>query len=416
MVIDKKALRERVSRKVEKNRDDLVRILQELIRTPSINPPGDYNKISHLMTEYYKTEGLNPVAACASKEEVKKLGLTYPRPNVIALYKGEEHSPVFCLDAHMDVAGVGDESLWEYPPFGGEIHDGKIFGRGSEDTKAHLAAQLIAFRAIKEANIELKGDLLLTSTVDDVIGQWPGMGYLMEKGFKENGFKNPDYHIAGEPTGIEKVACMAKGRIWYEIIFKGKPAHGGNPKNGINAIEKAISFANAMKKFEIKTDPLMGSDTVNLGILQGGQAINVVPDSCKITFDIRPTTKKEVVKDFVSATIQELKDKDPDFNIESIRILNDRQTGGIGPEHEFVKLIQRVTKEITGKSVATIGNIAGYSSIGNAYWTWVNGVAGVMYGGGGDFHGAHGVDEFISINELVEVTKVFAGLIVELCA
>ncbi len=208
---------------------------------------------------------------------------------------------------------------------------------------------------------------------------------------------------------------MAKGRIWYEIIFKGKSAHGGNPKDGINAIEKAISLANAMKKFEIKTDPLMGSDTVNLGILQGGQAINVVPDSCKITFDIRPTTKKEVVKDFVSATIQELKDKDSDFKIESIRILNDRQTGGIGPGHEFVKLIQRVTKEITGKSVATIGNIAGYSSIGNAYWTWVNGVAGVMYGGGGDFHGAHGVDEFISINALVEVTKVFAGLIVELC-
>ena len=87
--------------------------------------------------------------ACASEEEVEKLGLTYPRPNVIALYKGKEHSPVFCLDAHMDVVGVGDESLWKYPPFGGEIHDGKIFGRGSEDTKAHLAAQLIALGLLK---------------------------------------------------------------------------------------------------------------------------------------------------------------------------------------------------------------------------------------------------------------------------
>jgi len=411
MVMDKRALREKVCQKVEDNRDELIRIVQELVRTPSVNPPGDYDKISHLMAKYYRAEGLDPVVACAPKEEIEKLGLSSPRPNVIALYEGREHSPVFCLDAHMDVVGAGDESLWKYPPFGGEIHDGKIFGRGAADTKCHLAAQLIALRAIKKVNIELKGDLLLTSTVDDEIGQWPGMGYLIEKGFEENGFKKPDYHIAGEPTGIERVWCVARGRLWYEIILKGKSAHGGNPKEGVNAIEKAISLANAMKKFEIKTDPLIGSDTVNLGILQGGQAINVVPSRCKITFDIRPTTKTEAVKHFVNTTIQELKDEDPDFEIESIRILNDRRTGGIGPDHKFVKMVQGVAKEITGKTIVPTGGL----SLGNAYWTWVNGVASVMYGGG-DLLRAHKVDEFVSIDELVEVTKVFAGLIIELCA
>ena len=126
MVADKKALREKVSRKVEDNRDDLIRITQELIRIPSVNPPGNYDDISHLMAEYYKAEGLNPVVACAPKEDVEKLGLYYPRPNVLALHEGREHSPVFCLDAHMDVVGTGDESSWKYPPFGGEIHDDKI--------------------------------------------------------------------------------------------------------------------------------------------------------------------------------------------------------------------------------------------------------------------------------------------------
>jgi len=415
MLIEKKGLLEDISYKVGKYRENLIKILQELVRTPSVNPPGQYNKISKLMEKNYKAEGLRPVVICAPKREIEKIGLTYPRPNVVALFEGKKHSPVFCLDAHMDVVGIGDESLWKYPPFGGDIHDGKIYGRGTEDTKAHLAAQLIAFRVIKELGIELKGDLILTSTVDDEIGQWPGMGYLMEKGFEENGFKKPDYHIVGEPTGIENVACIARGRIWYEIILKGKSAHGGNPKNGINAIEKAIELANSMKKYDIKIDPLMHSDTINIGMLQGGQAINVVPDRCKITFDIRPTTKKEVVKDFVNDTIQKLKIEDPDFKIESIKILNNRQTGGIGPEHEFVKLIQRVTKKVTGKSVFATGSMGGYSSLGNAYWTWINGAAGVMYGGG-DFRRAHGVDEFISIDELVEVTKVFAGLIIELCA
>jgi len=412
---DKKVLREKVIKEVEKNKEDLVRILQELVKVPSVNPPGVYDEISHLMAEYYKREGLSPVIASAPKDEVEKLGLAYPRPNVIALYEGSEHSPVFCLDAHMDVVGVGDESLWTYPPFGGEIHDGRIFGRGAEDTKAHLAAQLIAIRAIKAADVPLRGDVLLTATVDDEIGQWPGMGYLIERGFEEKGFRRPNYHIVGEPTGIESVACMARGRIWYEIVLKGKSAHGGNPKEGVNAIEKAIVLANAIKQFKIREDPLMGEDTINIGILQGGRAINVVPDRCKITFDIRPTTKKEVVKDFVSATIQRLEKEDPDFKIESIKILNDRQTGGIGPEHEFVKLIRRVTKEITGKDVTPTGDVGGYSSLGNAYWTWINGVPSVMYGGG-DFSRAHGVDEYISIDELVEVTKVFAGLIVELCA
>ncbi len=415
MEIDKKELRARVSRKIDASRDDLIRITQELVRISSVNPPGDYERMADKMVALYRAEGLDPIVACAPEEEIKALELTYPRPNVIALFEGTRHSPVFCLDAHMDVVGVGDESQWKYPPFGGEIHDGRIYGRGSEDTKGHLAAQLIALRAIKAAGIELKGDLILAATVDDEIGQWPGMGYLIEKGFQEHGFKKPDYHIVGEPTGLETLGCLARGRLWYEIIFKGVSAHGGNPKEGVNAIEKAIALANAVMAYEIHSDPLMGSDTINIGILQGGEAINIVPDRCKITFDIRPSTKKEVVKEFMHKTIQALKDRDPDFVIESIRLLNDRQTGGIGPDHEFVKTVQKVVTEITGKKVTPSGSMAGYSSLGNAYWSANNGIAGLMYGGG-DFLRAHSIDEYIAIDELVETTQVFAGLIIELCA
>ncbi|MGD8228353.1 MAG: ArgE/DapE family deacylase [Desulfobacteraceae bacterium] len=415
MGIDKVVLRREVSRRVENNREDLIGITQNLIRVPSVNPPGDYESISSMMFDYYKAEGLDPVIACAPKEEVEALGLTYPRPNVIALFEGKKHAPVFCLDAHMDVVGAGDEAMWAYPPFGAEIHDGKIYGRGAEDTKCHLAAQLIALRAIREANVELKGDLILSATVDDEIGAWPGMGYLIEKGFQEKGFRKPDFHIAGEPTSLELAGCLARGRLWYEIILKGIPAHGGNPNEGVNAIEKAIALANAVKAYPIKTDPLMGGDTINIGIIQGGEAINVVPSRCKITFDIRPSTKTEVVKDFMDKTIQALKKEDPDFVIEGMRLLNDRQTGGIGAKHQFVRVIQKVVEEMTGKSVTPAGNMAGYSSLGNAYWTSNSGVAGLMYGGG-NFQRAHRVDEFIAIDELLETTKVFAGLIVELCA
>ena len=415
MTASKKEMRAELGRLIEHYRDDLAQITQELVRIPSVNPPGDYERMAATMAEKYRSEGLDPVVVEAPHDEIKALGLTVPRPNVVALVQGTEHSPVFCLDAHMDVVGTDDESLWTYPPFGAELHDGRIYGRGAEDTKAHLAVQLIVFRALREAGVELRGDLLLTSTVDDEIGQWPGMGFLIERGFEENGFPRPDYHIAGEPTGIDTVGCLARGRLWYEFTLKGKSAHGGNPVEGINAVEKAIELASAVRTLEIHEDPMMGATTVNLGILQGGEAINVVPSRCKITFDIRPSRKKEAIKAFMDSTIAALQAKDPDFVIESMRLLNDRQTGGIGPDHAFIQNVRDVVREITGKDVVPTGNMAGYSSLGNAYWTSMNGVAGIMYGGG-DFVRAHSVDEFITVDELVETAKVFAGLVVELCA
>ena len=411
----KKELRKEVSRRIETHRDGLVRITQELVRIPSVNPPGAYEEMSRKMMALYRAEGLEPIVATATDDEIKALDLTCPRPNIIARSEGTQGGPVFCLDAHMDVVGIGDESSWTHPPFGGEIHDGRIYGRGAEDTKGHLAIQLIVFRALKEAGVELKGDLVLTATVDDEIGQWPGMGYLIEKGFQAHGFPKLDYHIVGEPTGLENLGCLARGRLWYEIIFKGISAHGGNPKEGVNAIEKAIRLANAVLAYDIQSDSLMGSDTINIGIIQGGEAINIVADECKITFDIRPATKKEVVKRFMDETIEQMKMQDPDLRIESIRLLNDRQTGGIGPDHHFVKVVQDVVGEITGKSVTPTGNMAGYSSLGNAYWTANNGVAGLMYGGG-DFSRAHCANEYITIDELVETAQVFAGLVIELCA
>jgi len=412
---DKKRLRKEIAARVEKHRDDLVSITQSLVRIPSVNPPGDYEGMAKRMAELYRGEGLNPIVTGASKEEIEGLGLTYPRPDVIALHRGTEGTPVFCLDAHMDVVNVGEESRWTFPPFSGEVHDGKIYGRGAEDTKCHLAAQIIVYRVIKEMGLKLKGDLLLSSTVDDEIGAWPGMGYLLEKGFRQNGFPRPDYHVAGEPTGLELLGCLARGRLWYEVVLKGVSAHGGNPKEGVNAIEKAIALANAVKAYPIHTDPLMGSDTINIGILQGGSAINVVPSRCKITFDIRPATGTEVVKAFMDRTIGELKKADSTFELESMRLLNDRQTGGIGPDHEFVHRVRNIVGEMTGKKVVATGGMAGYSSLGNAYWSSREGIAGIMYGGG-DFLRAHSVDEFIKIDELVETTQVFAGLVVELCA
>ena len=414
MPIDKKAVRKEVSAYIAGSADELTRITQELIRIPSVNPPGDYQAMAEKMAELYRAEKLEPVTISATDQEIRDLGLTTPRPNVVAMHKGTGGGKVLCLDAHMDVVETGDPAMWTFPPFSGELHEGRIYGRGAEDTKSHLAIQLIVSRALRELGIELEGDLMLTSTVDDEIGQWPGMGFLIEQGFEKLGLPKPDYHVVGEPTGIDQLACLARGRLWYDITIKGRAAHGGNPEAGVNAVEKAIDLANMVRAMDLHSDPLMGRTTMNLGILQGGNSINLVPASARITFDIRPSTPRETVKEFMESCLEKLKAQDPDFMVESLKLVNFRQSGGIGPDHEFVKTVSAITKEVTGKDVSyTGGGNTGYSSLGNAYWTYINGVASIMYGGG-HFSRAHAVDEYIKVAELVEAAQVFAGLAVEL--
>jgi acetylornithine deacetylase/succinyl-diaminopimelate desuccinylase-like protein len=415
MTAKKNALLREAAERVSRHVDDLASITQELVRIPSVNPPGDYGRMAAKMEELYRAEGLEPVVAQAPDDELARLELTAPRPNVIALLEGKSGNPTFCLDAHMDVVDPGEESRWTYAPFGGELHEGRIYGRGAADTKAHLAMQLIVVRVLREMGLELSGNLIVSSTVDDEIGAWPGIGFLLDQGFEANGFPRPDYHIAGEPTGVSLCACLARGRVWYEITLRGSSAHGGNPKKGVNAIEKAMTLAEAVKAFPVQENPLMGVDTINIGRISGGEAINVVPSSCLITFDIRPTVEREVVHSYVEGAIKRLEESDPDFIVESLRMLNNRQTGGIGPDHAFVQTIQNVVRELTGKSVEPTGDLGGYSALGNAYWSTQAGIAGVMYGAGA-FDRAHSVDEFISVDELAEMCKVFLGVVIETCA
>jgi acetylornithine deacetylase/succinyl-diaminopimelate desuccinylase-like protein len=415
MTANKNVLLRDAAERVSKHVDDLASITQKLVRIPSVNPPGDYVRMAAKMEELYSAEGLEPIVVQAPGEELARLELTAPRPNVIALLEGKSGDPTFCLDAHMDVVEPGDETRWTFAPFGGELHEGRIYGRGAADTKAHLAIQLIVVRVLREMGLELSGNLIVSSTVDDEIGAWPGIGFLLDQGFEANGFPRPDYHIAGEPTGVYLCGCMARGRVWYEVTLKGRSAHGGNPKEGINAIEKAMALAEAVKAFPVQENPHMGADTINIGRISGGEAINTVPSGCLITFDIRPTVEREVVHSFVDGAIKRLEESDPDFVIESFRMQDNRQTGGIGPDHAFVRTIQDVVRELTGKSVEPTGNFGGYSSLGNAYWSSQAGIAGVMYGAGA-FDRAHSVDEFITVDELTEICKVFLGVVIETCA
>src|SRR5262245_30478523 len=185
-------LKRKIVADVDEHQSELVSFLSELIRIPSVFPPGEYEAISSLVAREYEALGLRVALVSAPKEEVeRKSGLAYPRPNVVAFLEGSEEKPVLMLGTHLDVVNEGERERWRFDPFGGEVAEGKVWGRGAVDAKCAIAAQVFAVRALRAAGARLKGSLLCVASVDDEGRfdrlKWPGMTYLAESGFEEAG-------------------------------------------------------------------------------------------------------------------------------------------------------------------------------------------------------------------------------------
>lgn len=222
---------ERVVKKVERMRDKLARLTKEMIRIPTVNPPGEnYPEMANLLAKEMEDNGLEVELVKIPREKLKELGLKSQRVNVIGTSKGT--SPGFTLhwNGHYDVVPPG--ANWTKKPFEPVEKYGKIYGRGSSDMKSGLAAMVIAAKALKDAEVQLKGDIVISAVPDEETGSAGGMEYLVQKNLIKG-----NAAIVGEPTEIE-VGIAHKGALWMEVATIGKAAHGSAPHLGINAVEK----------------------------------------------------------------------------------------------------------------------------------------------------------------------------------
>jgi succinyl-diaminopimelate desuccinylase len=289
----------RVSRKqvllaaVDELRDELVELLQALIRIPTLNPPGE--AYEDFVTELrgrldalgYTTE-VHTVPE-ADLPELAPLGEGRPRPNLIAtLNRGD--GPVVHLNGHYDVVPVGND--WTRDPFGGELIDGWIHGRGAADMKSGLAAQVIAVEALRRT--EWAGTIVHSAVPDEeTVGvRNAGMGWIVEQGLVK-----ADALIITEPFGPDGVGIGHKGAIWGEITLHGKQAHGSSPRLGVNAVEAMARYLAAIDR---DLRPRLDERTTTYGVtpdepratlsfdtIRGGAATNIVPDRCTVTFNRR---------------------------------------------------------------------------------------------------------------------------------
>lgn len=275
-------------------------LLQELIRIPSVNPdcaPGQ-GASGEMACAVRVGELLRACGAEVTLEEVLP-----GRPNVIGRFPGGKKNRGILLAPHLDTVSVQGMSI---DPFGGEIRDGKIFGRGASDTKGTMAAMLWALFQMGENLSRLSSPVTFVGLMGEEADQ-PG-----SKHFAAHHGADYEFAVVGEPTSLETVHAH-KGCVWLEISAAGRACHGSTPERGENAIRKLLPVLEELltsleAQLPAYRDSVLGSPTVSLGMIQGGSSPNIVAAECRATLDFRETPalheaggSRRLVEDFLAS-------------------------------------------------------------------------------------------------------------------
>ncbi|NQF12799.1 M20 family metallopeptidase [Brevibacillus sp. HB1.3] len=381
---------------------EVVRLTQELVRIPSVFRPdqagANEERVALFVADYLRNMGLQVIY-----EEVVP-----GRPNVIAFYDSGRPGKTLLFEAHTDVVTEGDRGAWSYDPFGGTISGGRIYGRGSCDTKGNLAAAICAVKAIQRSKQSFTGKILLCIPCDEE-GMMIGIKDFIRRGWANN----VDAAIICEPE--ENQLCITqKGAMRAILRTFGKMAHGAMPLTGINPntrMARAIVALEGLERKEMARlgeHPMLGWPSITPTILQapvkGDAQINVVPDQCMTTLDIRtvPGQDHQGLYKEISAILEGLSKEDDKFKA-TLEVIEERPWTLTGMKEEVVTAVASAYREITKKEPV-------YNGVPGATDGTFLHKAGIpiLTTGAGDRHIPHHADEYLAIDQLVESTQLFA--------
>ncbi len=334
--------------------------------------------------------------------EVKTVSYAPKRPNVIATLKGtlpraQAKKEAILLTPHFDTVPVG--SGWKYKPFGGEIVGGKIYGRGTSDDKGNTAACMEVMRSLVEDGVRLKKDVIMAATVDEETGSQMGIIPLLDKKVL-----TPKFALVVDSTEFDAM-IVQKGVLQFRVQIFGKKAHSAYNWRGDSAIETAARCINRLKKikFPHKKHKLLHAPSLNVGVINGGDKVNMVADLCEFTVDHRfcpGTNYREPLKLIKETLAKETKK----FKI----ILDDiQQPYEIKADHPYVKTFLDVNKRM--KAPAGIKGSEGATVI-----TFFQKHKIPAFATGWGAHGTlHANDEHIYIKSLYKGTQVLEAYVKE---
>lgn len=403
--------------------DELVDFTADLIRVPTINPPGEaYEDCARVIgdrlatcgfeVEYHQAEG--------RPEHTK----AHPRVNVVGLKRGRTLRPTVHLNGHFDVVPAG--AGWTVDPFGGTVRDGRVYGRGACDMKAGIAAAVYAAEAIRRAGIELNGSVEISGTVDEESGGFAGVAWLAQH--KRIAADRQDFVIIPEPLNVDRICIGHRGVYWFEVTTHGRIGHGSMPFLGVSAIEH---MGRILDRIHRELMPALASRTtavpvvpdgarhatLNINGIQGGQPVDgiqtpCVADVCRAVFDRRFLLEEGF--DATKAEIQQLLERvaaeTPQlaYELRDLMIVHPVRTPEGSP---LVASLERGIEHVLGRRATHIASPGTYD---HKHVDRIAGIPNCVAYGPGILDLAHQPDEWCGIEDLVASTKVLALSILEL--
>jgi succinyl-diaminopimelate desuccinylase len=375
--------------------DEVLRFAQRLVSTPSENPGGSEEEVAEVAVGIL--EGLGGKPRIVRGDE--------GRPSVVARF-GTADRPALAWNGHLDVVPTGDPSTWRHPPFGAEINDGRLIGRGAVDMKGSIASALAAVSAIRRAGVELGGRLDLHLVADEEMAGQHGTNVLLEQGFLDQ-----DAAIVGEASELT-IMLAERGGAWVTATARGRAAHGSRPHEGVNAITSMSRFLLAIG--EVLPDvehPLVGRPTVNAAQIEGGSAPNVVPDLCSVEIDRRtiPGERDQVaVLAPFEALAGRIRADHPEVDL-SFELKLWLEAAETAPDAAIANACRDAVRAETGAEPVD----AGFTGITDArYYINQRNIPTVLLGPG-SLGAAHTADEFVETAELVTAARVFARVFLD---
>ncbi len=413
-------MKEKIRKYIEENKTELIETIQEIVQIETVI--GNEMAGQQYMKKKYEELGLEIHEFQPDYEKLKSheafvdSGIDYAgRKNLIGIHRGTENGKSLTLHGHIDVVSPEPTSNWTVDPWGGEIIDGKLYGRGSADMKASLIANWFALKTLIALDYPIKGDVQLHSVLEEESGGGGGALACMEEGFLTDGL------ISSEPHNLQMTISHA-GIMYFRVKVVGRTAHAGLAHEGINAISKMYKVYNALEelsnwraenvRFKLYEEGSGQSVHLNLGVLEAGDWVSTVPGEATLEGRISfiPGEDRATIKQLIKDTIQQavagdewLEEHPPEiewFGWSTEPWYQD-------PEDPFVKEFLNTAGSVLERDVHTIGRAAG----NDARFTQYYNRAGICFGPIQE--NMHGPDENVDLDSVVEVANVFANFIVD---
>ena len=371
------------------DKQEKIKILQDVIQLET--PNGN----EEIVALYYK----NLLEAHGIESELTQYA--DGRVNLVAELKGQEDGRILAVSGHMDVVDAGNPDLWTYPPYGAEIHDGVMYGRGTTDMKAGLTALIIAMIELKESGQVFSGTVRLLACVGEEIGML-GSKQLTDLGYTED----IDGMIIAEPS-TPYYNTKHKGSIQYQVIAHGRAAHSSTPEKGVNTIQLINDFIN---KTNVKIDEaaataendMLGKMLNVFTMIEGGNQINSVPEYTVLSGNARtiPEVGNDVVVGIFNDVIEDINANGQ--GMLELNLLQNNQYADGDNDSVLVDLIKVEDPQAENRGLSGATDGSNFTNVDNKFDF-------VIYGPG-RIDSAHTIDESIEVDQYLAFIDKYVNI------